>query len=144
MTEVIFDKDFPEGLRHGVGDKIRSLSWLFPRWLQSLRIGYNSNDRDDDVAFVNLEKPYRFARLTICGAYLNYDDDEQRAMLIHELIHLHNLDFANFVRETMDLLCPKDEAPKFNESLRKMVTEKMEAMTQDIAFAIFQNLSQKQ
>lgn len=141
MTEIVFDTGFPEILKEPISVHLSNLSWLFPHWLQRLYIAYNSSDADDDSGYAIIHKEYRWGRITICGAFARHTATHQKEVLVHEIIHLFNLPFVNYVRETIELLCPKEENEQFNNALRNETRRKMEAMTEDLTFVICQKIA---
>lgn len=135
MAEIIFDEDFPELIKQEVENLINETAWLVPLWLQKLYIGYKGNDEDSN-AYNHTRKDYRFARITICGNFLKNRTVEQKQTIVHEILHIHNVPYADYVDELIDLLCPESDAPKFRESMQNELQRKLEAMTQDLSFAI--------
>lgn len=118
-----------------VEDLLAETAWVLPLWLQKLFIGWDAGD-SDSIATTYTDKDYRFARLTVCPHILNKEKHHRKQSIIHELLHTHNAPFADYVDELLDLLCPESEQPKFRESMKKELTRKLEAQTQDLAFAI--------
>lgn len=135
MAEIIFDEDFPKLIKKEVEKLINETAWLIPLWLQKLYVGYKGNDEDSN-AFNNTRKDYRFARIMICGNFLKNRAFEQKQTILHEILHIHNCPYLDYVDELIDLLCPESDAPKFRESMQNELTRKAESMTEDVAFAI--------
>lgn len=129
MTQIIFDKSFPETLKPVVEPILERYKLLLPHWMTELFVRYDSeNVADTANAFTS--KEYRWGYLTICSAFVEADDLD--GLLIHEIIHLHNLPFVNYVKEITETFVEDDN---YKDLIMNEINRKMEAMTDDIAYA---------
>ena len=82
------------------------------------------------------EYTYRRCNLEVYSMWLDRTPSEQEKVILHELIHCHLAIIAGYARNTIDNLCSKDEAPKFNQHLQEQLEIYHESITEDLVFAI--------
>ncbi len=133
MAEIIFDKDFPEWLKPQVENLLGEFAWLLPTWLQRLFVGYSAEDADNS-AKINVQKDWRFARLTFCASYIKNEDKIRRDDLAHELIHSFISPLKNYAVEVIEKLCKGDDL--LFEIIKAELISRNEQVTQDFAYAI--------
>jgi hypothetical protein len=135
MTEIIFNKNFPDLARDRAADVLQAWQWLLPVWLQRLFVNYHA-DHNEASAYITVDKDYRFANIWVCGHWLTNTPEEQSKDLLHEIIHLYNvpqMDFANYLIEEA---YKGDGQEALLKLAKKELTAKNEASTADLTLAI--------
>jgi hypothetical protein len=137
MAAIIWSKDMQLHSRNEIEKFLSQLLWLVPGWVHVIYINlYSTGDEPGELISIRVMYDYRQATLDFCCAWLDEPDDKKLKTVAHELLHIHLNLMGDYARKRFDDLCPKDEAPKFNETLREAITERCEMATQDLAKAI--------
>lgn len=132
-----YDRDFPPEVLAEVQDLIESLAWLLPGWCQRVKVTwYQGGDAEGVQAACGINYDYRSIDLDIYPALLSNDADRRREIMTHEMVHGLLNPFFCYARDEIARLIPKDEAPKYHDSLMEALRCKVEAVTQDFAHAI--------
>jgi hypothetical protein len=132
--EILYSSDMQPESRRVIEQHIERLRWLLPPWLHLLRVHlFNEGDERGELASIRVMHEYREAALDICCGWLDEPPHHKLKSLIHELLHIHLNVVGDYVREKLDCIVPKEEAPRFNETLQKELTDRMEGLTHDLA-----------
>lgn len=113
--------------------------WLIPNWVLFLDVNLWDCDESGKLAAVKLDYAYRRLTIDFYSSWLDRSDDEKRFVIVHELCHGFCGLIADFARDTINNLCPENEADKFNKHLQNELAIRHESATQDLAFAIVNN-----
>jgi hypothetical protein len=77
---------------------------------------------------------YRWASIRVYPPWLAEPPDVQTDNLIHELYHVILCPLADWARDTLMKLVPKNEAEKFNAFLEQEVDQRVESVVQDLTY----------
>lgn len=139
MTEFIYRNEITESAKTEVERIIDRYRWLVPARIQRVFIKLDAiSDRPGNAASTMVTREYRFANIDISATWLALPDEEKEMHIIHELVHLSNCPYADFVDELVYNAFPKDENPKLHDYLIEQSRRELEGMTQDLAWAIYQ------
>ncbi len=129
----MFDRDFPEALQHDVQNLLDEFAWLCPLWLQRIYVGYDGDDSNNS-ATVNVNRDYRYVRLTLCAHFINNPNEIMRDDFIHELVHCFISPLKNYAADIIDKLCA--DHPMMAGIIQSELTARNEQITQDFSYAI--------
>jgi hypothetical protein len=140
MTKYRFDSEVPELIQTELKQKLEPLEWLIPGWCQIVHIHWQEQAGLQD-ALITCRTDYQYRRvvLTFYPAFLS-QKELQFEQLIHDLLHAFSGIAIDFADETIKLLVPENEAPKFREHLLRELGERTEAFTQDLAHCLAMKL----
>jgi hypothetical protein len=136
MPIVIHDEDdFPKELKPVIVEYIHRYAWLLPAWCSDLHIVYRTvKDKNPDVAAeLTSEESYRNAVMVIYAGFLTQDDKRRRKIIVHEMIHITVNPLGDFALRAIRNLAPDKDEPKLNAVLQDELTERWEAVTEDLA-----------
>jgi hypothetical protein len=135
VSKFVYDVDIPSAILVELKRYLEPSGWLIPSWCQKMLIGWCA-DSDDGGAAINItvNYEYRWARITFFPAF--HVQGDKREAVIHELIHAFAGILANYARDTIKLLIPEDEAPKFRQHCLDELQMRHEAFVQDMAHCI--------
>lgn len=135
MSRFVYDKEIPSAILSVLQSNLEPWEWLIPLWCEHVFVGYVADSSEDGAsAATRVEYPYRWARITFYPCFLVQNDQSEDAL--HEIIHIPLAVPGQYMRDQIDVLVPEFEAPKFRETLRRELTERVEAATEDIASRI--------
>jgi hypothetical protein len=147
MAEIIFefDVDFPDSVRGAVEPLLKDAAWLFPLWMQKVILTWDTN-QDGAQAKILVYKDYRWCRIVIYPDLLSVPDDTRKESIYHEIIHCYNVPLKQVACEILEE-CMPDEKGEFSEKLqnvlRKRIDRTMEAITQDLTYAILNKFNER-
>lgn len=112
--------------------------WLTPKWCQNIHINlWDSDESEGADITIKVNYEYRNIILHFYSCYFLRSDDDKQMEIIHELCHTFLGIIADYAQNSFDLLCPKNDAEKFNKHLQDELSVRHESATQDLAFAIY-------
>lgn len=110
---------------------------LLPTWAQQIYIGWNgSGDGKGTTIDCHASYEYRSFTMTFHSGFIVQREDEHKAQIIHEILHASSCVLADWARDTIDLLTPESEAPKFRQSLLEELRHRHESFVQDLALRL--------
>jgi len=80
--------------------------------------------------------------VSIYGSWLCDSAQDQAKELLHELLHIPLSLIADYARDQINILCPTDEAARFNKTMLNTLAERHESATQDLTKAIYARFRQ--
>lgn len=135
MSKIIFDKEIPETVLPELKHYVLPCEWLIPAWCEQVFIGWITNpDSEGATITTSLYYEYRWARLTFRPCF--HEQTTKQEQVVHEFIHLFCGILADYARDTIKLLIPETDAPKFREHALAELTRRHESLTQDITLCI--------
>lgn len=146
QTIFHFDPAMPEVARECIEPVLGPLAWLLPPWCQKCHVFYSDDGRDTNLQneaaiAANNDYAYRRLSLTFYPCFLTHTPQEQYEMCVHDLLHASTCLLADYAREELERLLPKDEAPKYRAALMEELRQRHEAMTQDLAWVICRKIA---
>jgi hypothetical protein len=113
--------------------------WLVPGWCQRIHVNvWDSSSSHDTMISINVSYEYRSVCMDFYSGWLNQAPEDRERQTVHELLHIHLGLVADYAESTINRLCPRDEAEKFNGHMQAELTRRNESATQDLAHAIFE------
>lgn len=145
MAEIIYNPTIQDGCKAEIEKHLVPFLWLVPNWVLFLNVNLldSTSDNCGELATVTVDYDYRRITIDVATAWLDRTEDEKSFALVHELLHGYFALIADYARDAIHNLCPKDEAEKFNASMIKELTTRHEATTQDLAFAILNKFNER-
>ena len=142
IGKFVFSNDIPPELDSEIRKYLLPMEWLLPPWCQRCNVGYGEYNADnvDAAICANVSYRYRTMTLTFFLGWLESDSNRRLDMVVHDLIHSSTCILADYVRDEIKRLLPKDEAPKYHSAILNELEERHESMTQDLAHVITQRL----
>lgn len=127
-------------LRAEIEQHIEKYLWLFPKWVLVLNVNLWDAVADEcgELASVVLHYDYRMVTISFTTAWFDRPEIVKEQAVIHEILHSYFGILADYARSNFDLLCDKNETPKFNQSLQNELAMRHESATQDLAFTIYE------
>lgn len=121
------------------------LDYLIPDWCSHVWVAWCAGDTGNEstVADITAHYDYRWARMNVYASWLDQTEELKRELLIHELMHLYVAPLSDYARDILKLLCPKEDAAKFNASLIEQVRERCESVTQDLTQMVLNGSSSR-
>lgn len=139
QSKFVFDADIPKTVMPELREYLLPCEWLIPSWCQKVRVGWIAQEDEDDAALsIEVHYAYRWARINVFPCF--HLQTDKREMVIHEILHAFASVLANYARDAIKLLVPEDEAPKFRQSLLDELTNRHEALVQDLTYCIVRKL----
>lgn len=127
-------------LRAEIERHIEKYLWLFPKWVLVLNVNlWDAVDAEyGELANALLHYDYRMVTISFTTAWLDRSEVVKEQAVIHEIVHSYFGILADYARSNFDLLCDKNEAPRYNQSLQNELSVRHESATQDLAFTIYE------
>jgi len=140
---ICFYEDVPPLIKPELEARLLPYEYLIPPWCSHVWIGWQAGGSDNEsaVAEVDTHYDYRWARITVYASWLEQADAAKQESLIHELLHISLAVLSDYARDTIKLLIPEDEAPKFRQQTVEQLRERCESVTQDLTLMILQGKS---
>ena len=138
MTKIIFRQAEP-GVKTEIERFLLPVQWLLPTWCHQLFINVYM-DGDGVAIRTSVTPEYRFAKMDFYSSWLACSDKEKAKHVIHDVLHVTNCGYLNFVEDAFRNLCPESENPKLLGYLIEQSRMQNEAMTEDLAVAICNKL----
>jgi hypothetical protein len=144
-VKINWNKNIEPHIQAEIDRYLQPALWLVPGWVQSVWINLWGSDNASGEASIsiNANYDYRNVVLDFYTIWLNQSHEEKTMQMLHELLHIHLSLIADYSRDKINLLCPSNEAEKFNASLQEGLRERHESATQDLALIIFEKLYDK-
>jgi hypothetical protein len=139
-AKVTFDA-VPEIARAVIEPLLLRYHVLLPAWVQNVFVRWDETGKGDGTLIsCAASYDYRSFKIVFDPTFLVRHPDEQRADVIHELVHASSCVLADYARDTIRLLVPEDEAPKFRSALLEELSQRHEAFVQDLALRLVEVL----
>ena len=114
---------------------------LIPSWAQLIYVNWHRDgDGNGTTIHCHANYAYRSFAMTFHPSFLAQTTAEHQQQMIHELLHASASVLADWARDTVNLLAPENEAPKFNRSLQEELRQRHEAFVQDLSLSLSQVL----
>lgn len=145
MSRIRFYDETPALVLPELHRFLDNLDHLIPDWCSHVWVAWCAGDSSNDstVADITAHYDYRWARMNVYASWLDQTEELKRELLIHELMHLYIAPLSDYARDTLKLLCPKEDAAKFNASLIEQVRERCESVTQDLTRMVLNGASSR-
>ena len=118
--------------------------WLVPKWCQKLSINlYPIAENDANAIETTTYYDYRRIKINFYSAWLSESPEAKQTHIVHDLLHGFTSPAIDYAINQFNLLCPIDEAEKFNKSINQQMSILCESVTQDLAYAILNNEKQR-
>lgn len=142
MNKFIFNQAIPKVIVKELRQELKAYEWLIPDWCQRVYVDWaEQGSTDGTLITCQTAYEYRNARLTFYPQFLS-EGDQKAEHIIHDLLHGFTSVLANYAYDTISLLVPPEDAPKFRESLLDELRIRHESMVQDLAHCLRQKLLQ--
>lgn len=115
--------------------------WLVPKWCQKLVINvYPIAENDANAIETTVYYDYRWIKINFYSSWFVERAEVKQEHIVHDLLHGFTSIFVDYVQNQIDILCPSNEAEKFNQTMHQQMRILCESMTQDLAFAIMNQI----
>ncbi len=141
MVEITWNKNIQPANKAEIEKYLSPVSWLVPGWVECINVNLWDSEAADERISINVHYDYRFCSLNFCSNWLVETETNKASQVIHELLHIHLSLIADYARDKINLLCPKEDAEKFNKSLIQELTTRHESATSDLAKVICDKLN---
>jgi hypothetical protein len=133
--------DWPDELLPVAKELLAEVEWLLPPWCLRAIVTWDAGE-DAGALRCSIDAEYRKFRLTFSPRFFDEDAATRRRHVMHELIHCHNLLIYDYARKQIRRLLPKDDAPKYQETVLEGLVEKMEQSTEDLTYCLTKKLDE--
>lgn len=142
MTKFIFNPAIPKVIAKELRQELKDYEWLIPSWCQHIHVDWaEQGSTEGTLITCQTSYEYRNARLTFYPQFLS-EGDQRAEHVVHDLLHGFTAVLANYAYDTISLLVPPEDAPKFRESLLEELRIRHESMVQDLAHCLVGKLAQ--
>jgi hypothetical protein len=139
MVKLSFDESIQPGNRAEIERHLTPWLWLVPTWCHTIYVSlWDSSDSGCNAIETMIRYEYRWARIKFYSAWLTESYREKSLHVVHDLLHITNSVYVDYAEGQMDKLCTKDDTPAFHATIMEESRMRCEAMTQDLAVAIFE------
>lgn len=127
----------PDAARQIIEPLVLRYQVLFPAWAQLIYINWDAaGDGKGTTIECRANYDYRSFSMTFHSGFIVQREDEHQVQVIHEILHASSAIMADWARDTINLLTPESEAPKFRQSLLEELRQRHEAFVQDLALRL--------
>lgn len=126
-----FDTEAEKTLRRDLS----AASYLLPDWLKEMVVEKAYIEAEDGegrtIATVSIGYPYGWAKMSVSPDYFTLNEPERRHILIHEILHIHHLPYAEFTGQCIaDVMAGKEIG---RDLYARIAVEKMEQFIEGLA-----------
>lgn len=137
MVNIVFNGAIQPENQKVIGKYLEPWLWLTPPWCHQIYVNLWDSDGGEQLAEVTVRYEYRRIQLTLYTCWLDRPEKERVKGIVHELIHGFIAIMADYARNSFDILCPDEEAEKFNKHLQAELAQRHEAATEDLANVLY-------
>lgn len=135
MSTIHFDKEIPEAVLPELQRYVLACEWLIPAWCQEVFVGWIAeNDEGDASITAQVHYEYRWARFTFYPCF--HQQTLKQEQVVHEFLHAFAAVLADYARDTIKLLIPEDDAPKFRQHALDELARRHESVVQDFTHCL--------
>lgn len=127
----------PDLARGIIEPLVTRYSALLPSWAQLVYVRMDeAGDGNGTTIECRASYSYREFCMTFHPGFLAQPPESHKTQVIHEILHASSCVLADWARDTINLLVPESEAPKFRESLLEELRQRHESFVQDLAIRL--------
>ena len=139
MSKIVFSSKFPKDLAELIKPIFDELDWLVPSWAEEVIIHHTPTDADIDAS-CEINYGGRFITISIHPLFFETNSEDRFITLIHELVHGFGKVFADYSRTVIKQILSDEDDTRLMDLILNEMYERNEAMTQDLAYAIYNKL----
>lgn len=129
MLDLRYDA-MPKEVKAALTPMVKEFLYLIPTWCHQLTIHYKGDANDEGhSADCDASWEYHYAHLTFYPAWLDEDEPNRRAMVLHEVLHIIQAPAISFVDELLTTI--SDTQTK--QILEKQWNKAQEFVNEDFA-----------
>lgn len=116
--------------------------WLVPDWCNEVLVEWSDEaSENDSVIEAWLYYEYRWGKLIFYPCFLSQTENARHTHVVHDMLHLFVSVVSEYAEDTIKVLLPEDEEPKFRKHAIAELRRRNESLVQDLALCIMRNLS---
>lgn len=139
MADLKWNKNITLTVRAEIEKHLTPFLWLVPSWCHEISLSMWCSEAGNGAAIrTGISYEYRKANMDFYSVWLLEPEYDKGLHVVHDLLHIPNSVYVDYAEGVMGRLCTKEEAPRHHAQIFDESRMKCEAMTQDLAKAIYE------